>query len=324
MTANQPPSTPVTFLSHASEDKALFAEPLARELARRGIQPWLDKWEIKPGDSLVKKLFDEGLALSQAVVVVVSTYSATKPWVREELDHATVSRIAHGTRLIPVRLDGVDMPAPLQHLVWINSDRTDEGVKNTAEQIANAIYSFEGRPVTAPRPAYASTHATIPGLTKSDQFLLTAVLLEAMQAGHGLVRNWPLVETRAEQGGLTGKALEESLHAITEAGYVTITPALGGGVINIWLTSSGYLATIATVVPNIDDIHTSIITTLVNQTPTEPDALPIIAAAVGTSEFIVDEFLKVLERERAVNVIRFANGGTRVIGISPTLRRRLQ
>jgi hypothetical protein len=41
------------FLSHASEDKSGFVEPLARELAEMGVAPWLDIWEIRPGDSLL-------------------------------------------------------------------------------------------------------------------------------------------------------------------------------------------------------------------------------------------------------------------------------
>jgi hypothetical protein len=45
------------FLSHASEDKAGFVKPLARELSAMGVAPC---WEISPGDSLVKKLFEEG------------------------------------------------------------------------------------------------------------------------------------------------------------------------------------------------------------------------------------------------------------------------
>jgi hypothetical protein len=89
---------PTAFLSHASEDKAGFAEPLGRELASLGIRPWLDKWEIRPGDSLVTKLFDEGVAAVDAVIVVVSQYSAGKPWVRAELDAAMVRRITQNTR----------------------------------------------------------------------------------------------------------------------------------------------------------------------------------------------------------------------------------
>jgi len=67
------------FLSHASEDKEDFVEPLARELAEMGVAPWLDIWEIRPGDSLVRKLFDEGLDTVDAVIVVISAASVAKP-----------------------------------------------------------------------------------------------------------------------------------------------------------------------------------------------------------------------------------------------------
>ncbi len=68
------PSHVRAFLSHASEDKAGFVEPLARQLAEMGIAPWLDIWEIRPGDSLVKKLFTEGLD------TVCSTRSMPSSW----------------------------------------------------------------------------------------------------------------------------------------------------------------------------------------------------------------------------------------------------
>lgn len=99
---------PVVFLYHASEDKADFAEPLGRKLASLGIRSWPDKWEIQPGESLVQKLFDEGVAYADAVIVVVSQYSAGKRWARAELDAAMVRKITEDTRLIPVRLDGAE------------------------------------------------------------------------------------------------------------------------------------------------------------------------------------------------------------------------
>jgi len=105
------------FLSHASEDKPGFVAPLAHELAKMGVVPWLDIWEISPGDSLVKKLFDEGLDTVDAVIVVVSASSAAKPWVREELDAAMVRRIKGRMRLIPVRLGDAPIPPPLEHLM---------------------------------------------------------------------------------------------------------------------------------------------------------------------------------------------------------------
>ncbi len=104
---------PIAFVSHASEDKPSFAVPLSSKLAELGIKPWLDQWEIQPGDSLVQRLFDEGLKNADAVILIASAASVVKRWVREELDSAAVSRIERGTRIIPVRLDSVEMPQPL-------------------------------------------------------------------------------------------------------------------------------------------------------------------------------------------------------------------
>jgi hypothetical protein len=146
---------PSVFLSHASEDKVGFAEPLGRELASLGIRPWLDKWEIRPGDSLVAKLFDQGVAAVDAVIVIVSQYSAGKPWVRAELDAAVVRRITENTRLIPIRLDWGDMPAPLQMLVWYDAERTEDGIRRAARLVADTLYDRDPRPSVAPPPAYS-------------------------------------------------------------------------------------------------------------------------------------------------------------------------
>src|SRR6185437_15157543 len=60
---------PRVFLSHASEDKERFVIRFAERLVERGVDVWLDKWEILPGDSLVDKIFEEGLAKASAVIV---------------------------------------------------------------------------------------------------------------------------------------------------------------------------------------------------------------------------------------------------------------
>lgn len=48
------------FVSHASEDKERFVNEFATKLRVNGIDAWLDKWEMLPGDSLVDKIFEEG------------------------------------------------------------------------------------------------------------------------------------------------------------------------------------------------------------------------------------------------------------------------
>jgi len=59
---------PKVFISHASEDKDRFVLAFAEKLRARGIDAWLDKWEMYPGDSLVEKIFEEGIKQAQAII----------------------------------------------------------------------------------------------------------------------------------------------------------------------------------------------------------------------------------------------------------------
>ncbi len=77
---------PKVFISHASEDKQRFVVNFAKQLRDNGVDAWLDQWEMKPGDSLVDKIFEEGLKEASAVIIVLSTNSVRKPWVLEELN----------------------------------------------------------------------------------------------------------------------------------------------------------------------------------------------------------------------------------------------
>lgn len=85
-------SAPIAFLSHDSEDKERFVLPFAARLRQRGVDAWVDRWEITAGDSLVDKTFEEGLKNASAVIVVLSHISIQKRWVREELDASVVAR----------------------------------------------------------------------------------------------------------------------------------------------------------------------------------------------------------------------------------------
>lgn len=85
--------SPKVFISHASEDKDRFVTEFAKKLRENGVDVWLDKWEMLPGDSLVDKIFEEGLKEAQAVIIVLSKYSIEKPWVREELNASLLTKL---------------------------------------------------------------------------------------------------------------------------------------------------------------------------------------------------------------------------------------
>jgi len=73
------------FISHASEDKDTVALPLAAALKRAGVQVWLDRFELRVGDSLRDKI-DEGLAESRFGIVVLSPHFLAKRWPKQELN----------------------------------------------------------------------------------------------------------------------------------------------------------------------------------------------------------------------------------------------
>jgi hypothetical protein len=315
---------PTAFLSHASEDKAGFAEPLGRELATLGIRPWLDKWEIRPGDSLVKKLFDEGVAAVDAVIVVVSQYSASKAWVRAELDAAVVRRITENTRLIPIRLDGVGMPAPLQALAWLEAARTGDGIRQAARVIADTLHGREARPVVAPPLAYTST-ARIPGLTAADSTLLTLLAEEAIAANTLLYLPWPHIVARAGDLGLDDALAAESLAVLEQHHYAKRDPSCAGGaILGVELAPRGFRAVIDTIVSDAATARQRIIASLVNAPPASTTVVDDLATLTGTPPLFVLQFLRELQAHRHLTVMLGSGSSSRVAAISPTLKRLLR
>jgi hypothetical protein len=73
------------FISHASEDKAKFADSLAKALTNRGLRVWYDEMVLAVGDSLRREI-DKGLALSRFGIVILSPHFFEKHWTNKELD----------------------------------------------------------------------------------------------------------------------------------------------------------------------------------------------------------------------------------------------
>jgi len=284
-----------------------------------GVAPWLDIWEIRPGDSLVRKLFEEGLDTVDAVIVVVSASSAAKPWVREELDAAVVRRITSSVRLIPVRLDGAAVPAPIQHLVWITADRTPEGIRKAAREITDAVYARDMRPAVAPPPAYTAA-AAIPGLTQSDSALL-AILIEEALAAEFLMVTWPVARAKAEERGMTPSAIDEALAALENRRYLTVR-SMAGGPHTVELSAAAFQKGIDAVIPGAEAARRQVIVALVNDPPAGDRQVHELAVLTGMPYLFVLQFLKELERRGEVKVSEFL-GGSSEITVSPTLRRLL-
>ena len=86
------------FISHATEDKNDFVDPLARALVAGGLKIWYDEFELRVGDSLNEKI-NHGLAQSQYGIVVFSPSFFKKHWTQYELN-GFITRQMTGERVI--------------------------------------------------------------------------------------------------------------------------------------------------------------------------------------------------------------------------------
>ncbi len=105
---------PKAFFCHASEDKPVV-EAVYQRLKSNApdIAPWLDKYEIVGGQSLIDRIA-EGMDDSDKFVVFLSRISVKKPWVRRELRRAIMREIAdvEPDHIIPVLVEPLDTIPP--------------------------------------------------------------------------------------------------------------------------------------------------------------------------------------------------------------------
>jgi hypothetical protein len=143
------------FISHASEDKAQVARPLANKLAEVGLKVWLDEAELSLGDSLRNKI-DEGLSRSQFGVVILSHSFFAKKWSKLELAGLFAKDIQNGKTILPVWHD-IEYEEILTYSPLL-ADRlsisTKNGLTYVRDQIANAIRRA-GKNKRIEQPIYA-------------------------------------------------------------------------------------------------------------------------------------------------------------------------
>ena len=140
------------FLSYSHLDKD-FANKIAKELQKNGVDVWWDKWEIQVGDSLIQKIFEEGLSECDIFLILISKNSVNSKWVKEELSAAIVSKLAGVKKIIPIIKEKCDIPLSLRSLMWVDlSEDFSEGIR----KITKSIFNVTEKPPVGKIPDYIS------------------------------------------------------------------------------------------------------------------------------------------------------------------------
>ena len=120
-----------------------------QRLQAAGVDVWFDDWELRPGDSLIDRIFTDGISASDVVIVVLSANTADSNWVKNELNTAATQRIKGQCRIVPVILDDAEIPPILQDTVYqkipdcssydAEFQRILDGIHNSPSETAGTV-----------------------------------------------------------------------------------------------------------------------------------------------------------------------------------------
>ena len=184
------------FISHASEDKEAFVEPLIAELEGLGLRVWYDRDQIRLGDDFRVKM-DEGLRRSRFGVVVLSP-SFSKYWPETELSALFQQESAFDQkRILPV-FHGLSPKEVVTQWPLLSARAavpSSEGPAEVARRIAAAVRDSPG-----PRPRGASPLYGVPD-TRSVEFVGRGVQMAQIEE---ILRQGGSVRIAASIEGLPG------------------------------------------------------------------------------------------------------------------------
>ena len=310
---------PKVFVSHASEDKERFVIDFATRLRKNGVDAWLDKWEMLPGDSLVDKIFEEGIKDAAAFIVILSTSSVNKPWVHEELNAAVVKRINNGSKLIPVVLDNCEVPEVLANTLW---ERVPDlnSYNASFDRILASIFNISTKPPLGQLPLYTQSPITlISGMHKNDSLLLKVSCENALLTGSMSIDPKKLFFVDANPI-LPEQELKDAMEIMDKFGSIELHRTLGCDLHSFKITEAGFELYARDCISNYQETIKTVKFALVNKQLSKNSA---IAEEVNSPLLLIDHILNILEHSGDIKQSKMISGECHINYISPSLRRAL-
>lgn len=312
--------SPKVFISHASEDKDRFILEFATRLRSKGVDAWIDRWEMLPGDSLVDKVFEEGIRNAQAVIVVLSRYSVNKKWVREELNAAFIKRINESSKLIPVIIDNCEVPEALKSTIW----ETISDINHYDAEFDHILMSIFGKyekPVLGSTPPYArASFDALTNLTEVNSVVFKSACEIALPRPGPLVATDSLVE-KLNPYGLSKEIINESLEILDGRGYINATKVLSGEIPSFKIGWTRYEDYLRRYLPDYPSLIDKIAYMIVNEGKRRTESF---CSELGLSVLIVNTILNHLESRRMITMAQFVDGSCEVESVLPELKRKLR
>lgn len=161
------------FLSHNHNDKPLVEAVALRLAAIFGQEEvFYDSWSIRPGDGIIDQM-SKGLEAPEFVFFFVSANSLASGMVKLEWQNALYQASRGKTRIVPVRIDGSEMPALLKQTLFI--DMHTVGLDAAIAQIVG---------VTQGNASFTPQHQGFSNLTRTQTTAADGSVEVVIQASH--------------------------------------------------------------------------------------------------------------------------------------------
>ena len=293
---------PKVIVCLAREDRKDFLPGFTRQLLRSGLHAQVEAWELKPRDSLIDRIFQEGIGQACALVAVMSGISLAMDWVREASCDEFIRRTSG--RLIPVALGGCEIPAPLRGLACTSIQ----------DRLSAAVAAYSAQPSwRIGRPKQSKKIADLDG---TGSLMLALSCEAAMESGSRFIRP---AELPVKSGGifLSPEDIEDALEMLDRDGYIRLFCAMSTGHCHYHITLKGFEAYAAECLPDyrarVEAIACSAYST---RNSCE------LSRELGEPQMLVDHVLDTLEHRGYLKLARLIDGPSVIYDISPELLTR--
>ncbi len=312
---------PRPFISHAHADKGRFVLDFAKRLRSKGIDAWVDSWEMLPGDSLVDKIFNEGLKSCTAFIIVLSANSVNSKWVREELNAGIVKRIEDNTKLIPIRLDGCEVPTALKNTLWIDIPNLAD-YDRELEKIVNAVYGQYEKPPLGTAPAYVRPDVVqLDGLAPIDSVIFEHACKIAIEQGHSALIHGERVVSELAPHDISEKQVMETQEILEGRLYIELYRVLGPThAYDFRITSYGFNQFVQSAIPEYGRLCADVGRELVRGHESNRSIVQALQQPVR----IIDHILESFEHNGLIKSSQTMDGTIDVYWVSPELKRKLE
>jgi hypothetical protein len=290
---------PKVFLSHASEDKERFVNLFAEKLIANGVNAWIDKWEMLPGDSLVDKIFEEGIKNAQAMIIVLSKYSVNKKWVREELNAGMVKKIDGATKLIPVVIDDCEVPEALKSTVW-EKIKDINSYDEEFQRILASIFGTSLKPPIGTPPKYVQFQIdSLPDLNKIDTIVFKTICEKSLQSGIDMISTSEIID-QLQSLGITEETMYESTEVLNNKHLISGKPQYMDRIDFFKITTFGFETFAENFLPEFNDVIRKVLLLIVNENVNTDHN---ISSRLNRPRILIDYALDVLAKRGYLRLV---------------------